>query len=304
MGIFSAIGGAVGSMLTPFIGPLGPVIGSALGGAIDGKESHQRYSGGETQKQESRINFQQMADDARAAGFNPLTALRTTGGMGNVVTRYSTPLIDHGKFGISEALAGAYQGYSSFKAMEQQKQQFGLERQLIKSQIAMNENSLVDVYSEYGNTIPVQVGNKITQLNTQVAKRSHILPGSPLTAQELQDILGEVVSETIMVTDSSIAESVLDDGMNANSNANPNVSPYYDFLMNLAGNIKQPFGMVYQYLNNNNSFSIVQSELTSNEVLPFINNTKKDKLSDILKPSILGLTGRIKDNQDFLNNYK
>ena len=34
----------------------------------------------------SRTNFQQMRDDAAAAGFNPLTALRMTGGAGNVTT--------------------------------------------------------------------------------------------------------------------------------------------------------------------------------------------------------------------------
>lgn len=199
MGIFSSIGGAVGSMLTPFIGPLGPVIGSALGGAIDGKKSHKRYSGGETQKQESRINFQQMADDARAAGFNPLTALRTTGGMGNVTTRYSTPLIDHGKFGIGDALAGAYKGYSNYKSMQQQKQQFGLERDLLKSQIALNTSNAMpkvveDIWGQYNDTDKKMSVNYLGTefvMPKSMAEFHRIKPFSSLGAGTMTELFGE-----------------------------------------------------------------------------------------------------------------
>jgi hypothetical protein len=39
-----------------------------------------------TTTSKSRTNFQEMRDDAIAAGYNPLTALRMTGGAGNVTT--------------------------------------------------------------------------------------------------------------------------------------------------------------------------------------------------------------------------
>jgi len=268
MGIFSSLGSIVGGA---FFGPTGAKIGAALGGSVDGKKKHkaivQQNRGGETEKTESRINFQQLADDARAAGFNPLTALRTTGGMGNVTTRYSTPLIDHGKFGIGDALAGAYSGYSNYMAMEQQKKQFGLETDLLKSQIAMNKNSLVDAYSDYGDTIPVQVGNEIKRLNLQVAKRHNILPGSPLTNQEMQDITGEIISEITAITDSSIADVVLEDGMNAPNIGNDNVNQYYDFFMNSMGRIKQPFGMLYKYVSKPNQVSNNVVQINANEVV-------------------------------------
>lgn len=196
MGIFSSLGAIVGGA---FFGPTGAKIGAGLGGAVDSKKSHKRYSGGTKETQESRINFQQMADDARAAGFNPLTALRTTGGMGNVTTRYSTPLIDHGKFGIGDALAGAYSGYSNFKAMEQQKQKFGLETDLIKSQIALNKSNAIpkvveDIWGKYNDT------NKkmsVNYLGTEfvipgsMAEFHRIKPNSSLGAGTMTELFGE-----------------------------------------------------------------------------------------------------------------
>jgi len=200
MGIFSSIGSIVGGA---FFGPTGAKVGAGLGGVLDAKKSHkeQRYSGGETQTktQESRINFQQMADDARAAGFNPLTALRTTGGMGNVTTRYSTPLIDHGKFGIGDALAGAYSGYSNYKAMAQQKTQFGLETDLIKSQIALNTSNAMpkvveDIWGKYNDTdkkVPVNYLGTDFELPKSMAEFMRIKPNQSLGAGQMTEITGE-----------------------------------------------------------------------------------------------------------------
>lgn len=42
--------------------------------------------GGKPKEQSTRVNFQQLVDDSQAAGFNPLTALRATGGSGNTTT--------------------------------------------------------------------------------------------------------------------------------------------------------------------------------------------------------------------------
>ena len=198
MGIFSSLGAIVGGA---FFGSTGAKVGAGLGGVLDSKKSHkeQRYSGGETQKQESRINFQQMADDARAAGFNPLTALRTTGGMGNVVTRYYTPLIDNGKFGIGDALAGAYSGYSNYKSMEQQKTQFGLETDLLKSQIALNTSNAMpkvveDIWGKYNDTdnkVPVNYLGTDFVLPKSMAEFMRIKPNQSLGAGQMTEITGE-----------------------------------------------------------------------------------------------------------------
>lgn len=196
MGMFSSLGAIVGGV---FFGPTGAQVGAGLGGALDAKKAKKRYSGGETQKQESRINFQQMADDARAAGFNPLTALRTTGGMGNITTRYSSPLIDHGKFGIGDALAGAYSGYSNFNAMEQQKQKFGLEKDLLKSQIALNKSNATpkvveDIYAKFNDTdnrVPVNYLGTEFVLPRSMAEFMRINPFQSLGAGQITEIFGE-----------------------------------------------------------------------------------------------------------------
>lgn len=61
MGIFASLAGKL----------VGAVAGKILGGSS---------------KSKTRVNYQQLRDDAQAAGFNPLTALRATGGAGNTTT--------------------------------------------------------------------------------------------------------------------------------------------------------------------------------------------------------------------------
>jgi len=63
--------------LLPILGAIGKAaVPSLIGGLF----------GGSSKSQTTRTNFQELVDDAQAAGFNPLTALRATGGAGNVTT--------------------------------------------------------------------------------------------------------------------------------------------------------------------------------------------------------------------------
>lgn len=195
MGIFSTIGGLFGKQF----GPLGSKVGAGIGGLIDKKVSHSRTSGGEISTNSTRVNFQQLADDARAAGFNPLTALRTTGGMGNIVTKYTSPLIDHGSFGIKEALSGAYSGYQNYMGMEQQKQKFGLETDLIKSQIALNTSNAMpkvveDVWGKYNDTnnkVPANYLGTDLVIPKSLAEFMRIKPFQSLGAGQITELLGE-----------------------------------------------------------------------------------------------------------------
>ncbi len=196
MGIFSTIGGMFGKQF----GPLGSKVGAGIGGLIDKKVSHSRTSGGETSTNSTRVNFQQLADDARAAGFNPLTALRTTGGMGNIVTKYTSPLINHGSFGIKEALSGAYSGYENYMGMQQQKQKFGLETDLITSQIALNKSNAIpqiveDIYSKYNDTdnkVPVNYLGTDFVVPKSMAEFMNIKPFQSLHAGLMTELQGEV----------------------------------------------------------------------------------------------------------------
>lgn len=187
MALFSTLGGA-------FFGP----IGAAIGGVVDGKMAKKRR-GGETSTQESRINFQQMADDASAAGFNPLTALRTTGGMGNVVTKYTSPLIDNGKFGLGDAAQSAYSGYSNFMGQHKQAMQFGLETDLMKSQIALNKSQSMpklveDIYAKFNDTdnkVPLNFLGTDFVMPRSMAEFMQIKPNSSISAGTMTEILGE-----------------------------------------------------------------------------------------------------------------
>lgn len=64
-------------MLGALIGAGASIIGSLLGGKKD-----------KPQQTTTRINYKQMVEDAEAAGFNPLTALRAGGGAGFTTTTH------------------------------------------------------------------------------------------------------------------------------------------------------------------------------------------------------------------------
>lgn len=65
-----------------FFSALLPAVGKALGGAVVNKA----FGGDKDRQTTTRVNYAQLRNDAQAAGFNPLTALKATGGMGNTTT--------------------------------------------------------------------------------------------------------------------------------------------------------------------------------------------------------------------------
>ena len=152
MGFFSSIGGALGSIF----GPVGTVFGASLGGVLDGKKARkaqqaqineqnriatiaaENASRPVTTKQE--VDFEGTIKSAKNAGFNPLTALRATGGnITSTTTRYVAPLLSSmPSRNFIDVMSDAFTGYKSFELGRTQKLQLGLETDLLKSQIAMN----------------------------------------------------------------------------------------------------------------------------------------------------------------------
>ena len=91
---FLAIPGVAGAMVSG--------ASSLLGGLL----------GRKSKTQSTRINFQQLRDDAQAAGFNPLTALKATGGGGNTTTT-------HGGLSSMEVIGNAIQdGLGTFLSFD------------------------------------------------------------------------------------------------------------------------------------------------------------------------------------------
>ena len=154
MGFFTAVGTAIGATFG------NPAIGAALGGAIDGKIANdktkkaiaeqnriatiaaQNASRPVTTTQE--VDFEGTIKSARKAGFNPLTALRATGGnITGTTTRYVAPLLSSmPSRNFTDVMSDAFRGYQSFEKGRTNKIQAGLETDYLKSQIALNMKEL------------------------------------------------------------------------------------------------------------------------------------------------------------------
>lgn len=156
MGFFSSIGGALGSIF----GPVGTAIGAGLGGALDGKKARKAQSRAIAEQNRiatiaaenasrpvittQKVDFDSTIKDATNAGFNPLTALRATGG--NIIgstTRYVAPLLSSMPTkNFTDIIADAFSGFKSFEYGRTQKLQTKLETDLLKSQIGLNLKSI------------------------------------------------------------------------------------------------------------------------------------------------------------------
>lgn len=158
MGFFSSIGGALGSIF----GPVGTAIGAGLGGALDGKKARKAQSRAIAEQNRiakiaaenasrpvvttQKVDFNSTIKDATNAGFNPLTALRATGGnITGTTTRYVAPLLSSmPSRNFTDIMSDAFSGYQSFTRGRTQKLQLGLETDLLKSQLALNMKNLSD----------------------------------------------------------------------------------------------------------------------------------------------------------------
>lgn len=79
--------------------------------------------GGSKKTQTSRTNFKQLRDDALAAGFNPLTALRATGGQGHTI---QTQAISSKEF-LRNALVDGATAAVNYDPLAKRRQQLEIE---------------------------------------------------------------------------------------------------------------------------------------------------------------------------------
>lgn len=158
MGFFSSIGGLVGGL---FSAPLA-IGGALLGGVFDGKKARKAQQAQINEQNRiatiaaenasrpvvttQKVDFNSTIKDATNAGFNPLTALRATGGnITGTTTRYVAPLLSAMPTrNFTDIMSDAFSGYQSFQYGRTQKLQLGLETDLLKSQLALNMKNLSD----------------------------------------------------------------------------------------------------------------------------------------------------------------
>ena len=112
--------------------------GSLLGKLLGGKS-----------KTRSHINFKKLRDDARAAGFNPLTALRATGGAGHSVT--SGPDMSSQAF-IQDAISDGVDAWTNREAaqLDKEYQELRNEQMKLENQQLAKESAPTNVFREYG----------------------------------------------------------------------------------------------------------------------------------------------------------
>lgn len=159
-------------------------------------------------------HFVNLRNSARRGGFNPLTALRTTGGggYGQYVPLLSRSAVGEGNRAMGQfasnyirdaAFMGANQAHE--KTMTRMNNDAAMDR--TKTQIANKPKSGFDY--GYVDRIKVKFGGKTIELKSNIARRLDILPGDDLMPGELSEIGGEFWGEVISAVGTEAAAEVL-----------------------------------------------------------------------------------------------
>jgi hypothetical protein len=182
-------------------------VGAALIGA--------KASGDAAKASQRGTDLKKLRKEAEAAGFNPLTVLRATGGQG--FNKGSSGALASASFWSSFANS-AGQIAAQFDPHKQMMRRYDAEiaketlwnmkneddRQEVYLGIAQDRLSLdkqqlanSDPYKGYGKTIPVRYGDGVYDLEITVAKRMGFKPNDLISPGELPDIFGELTGESI-----------------------------------------------------------------------------------------------------------
>jgi hypothetical protein len=186
---------------------MGPLALAAIigGGQIIGAQLSRNAA-----KRERDNHFVNLRKSAQRGGFNPLTALRATGGGG--YGQY-VPLLSRSPLG--EGISAG----TSFYANMQRDMYFTRENQAHEMRLnkmsnraadrraAMNANKEFDYDSV--ERIQVQFGGKKLMLKSNVARRLKIMPGDDLMPGELSEISGELWGEVVSAFGTEAAAEVL-----------------------------------------------------------------------------------------------
>jgi hypothetical protein len=163
------------------------------------------------------LQFVRMRNAAQRAGFNPLTVLRATGGQGFTGLPVISKAAAFGNMatGIFDAVRQSpVDKYNEeIRELEKKQREADLELtplrgKLMKAQIDSMAGE-VDPYLGYEGFIPVKVGVNEQYLQIDVAKRLGILPKTPMTAGDLEEIKGEIQGGFESAVGSKIGTEVL-----------------------------------------------------------------------------------------------
>jgi hypothetical protein len=163
------------------------------------------------------LQFVRMRNAAQRAGFNPLTVMRATGGQGFTGLPVISKAAAFGNL-ANELFNAAKQApidkyNKKVRDLEIKQRKADLELtplrgKLMRAQIDSMVGE-VDPYLGYEGFIPVKVGVNEQYLQIDVAKRLGILPNTPITAGDLEEIKGELQGGVEAAIGSKIGTEVL-----------------------------------------------------------------------------------------------
>jgi hypothetical protein len=205
--------------LAPILGGLSTAAKLSIAGSVIGGVSS--YAAAKKQRKQAiadqDLQFVRMRNAAQRAGFNPLTVLRATGGQGFTGLPVISKAAAFGNMatGIFDAVRQSpidkYNKEVRDLEIKQRKADLELmpmRGKLMKAQIDSLAGE-VDPYLGYEGFIPVKVGVNEQYLQIDVAKRLGILPNTPVTAGDLEEIKGELQGGVEAAIGSKIGTEVL-----------------------------------------------------------------------------------------------
>ena len=136
--------------------------------------------GGKSKQSSSRINFQQMRDDAAAAGYNPLSALKYTGGAGNTTTTHP-PSLSSREF-IGQALSDGVTTWFNREQIARDEQVESLKLATMREELKLLKNRNKVPTGTFGYSIPAAVGVGVTASGRTKEK---LLPALSTTGQSV-----------------------------------------------------------------------------------------------------------------------
>lgn len=141
-------------MVAPAVGAALVSGGASILGGLFGRRKKNR-----TQKTvtTNEIDYKKIVKDSKAAGFNPLTALRNGGSaMGSTTSTTTAPPMSSGEF-VADAIRAGFGAWNDAKEVQRDTVLRELEAELVRAEIdAMKEQSSRDVLADrnFGYSIP------------------------------------------------------------------------------------------------------------------------------------------------------
>lgn len=125
------------------MGLFSKIVGAVAGPLVSG------IFGSKQKPQTSEVNYKKMVQNARAAGFNPLTALRNGGSAGFTTT---SPALSSRSF-VGDALQAGFNQFFGYKQDQLDEERERLQTEIMRQDLA-NAKAQGDIFKNYGFTPP------------------------------------------------------------------------------------------------------------------------------------------------------